>query len=75
MKGHRIPKIDKMQDNKMNRPCRILFTSVGRRVELMRLFRRAFERLGVNGQLLATDVNPLATGSSGSRRAAVGSPL
>ena len=38
----------------------ILLLNVGRRVELIRLFRSAFERLDVSGQIIATDVNGLA---------------
>jgi carbamoyl-phosphate synthase large subunit len=38
----------------------ILFTSVGRRVELVRVFRRAYESLGLQSNILAVDVDPLA---------------
>lgn len=38
----------------------ILFTSVGRRVELVRAFRRAYHALGLNGQIIGLDVDPLA---------------
>jgi carbamoyl-phosphate synthase large subunit len=38
----------------------ILFTSVGRRVELLRSFRRAYEELGLAGRIFATDIDPLA---------------
>ena len=38
----------------------VLFTSVGRRVELLRAFRRAFDSLGLTGQIVALDVDPLA---------------
>jgi carbamoyl-phosphate synthase large subunit len=38
----------------------ILFTSVGRRVELLRAFRAAMGRLGLSGRLIAVDVDPLA---------------
>lgn len=38
----------------------LLFTSVGRRVELLRAFRRVYERLGVSGRIVAVDVDPLA---------------
>ena len=37
--------------NEMN----ILFTSSGRRVELLQLFRRALEKLGIDGQIVAAD--------------------
>ena len=38
----------------------ILFTSVGRRVELIRAFRAAYEELGLRGSIVATDIDPLA---------------
>lgn len=38
----------------------ILFTSVGRRVELLRSFRKAYRTLGVGGRIVAVDVDPLA---------------
>lgn len=38
----------------------ILFTSVGRRVELMSSFREALLTLGMNGKLIGTDIDPLA---------------
>ena len=38
----------------------ILFTSVGRRVELLRAFRSAYESLGLSGKIIATDIDPLA---------------
>ncbi len=38
----------------------ILFTSVGRRVELMVSFREALLTLGMDGKLIATDIDPLA---------------
>ncbi|MFQ5942221.1 MAG: ATP-grasp domain-containing protein [Anaerolineales bacterium] len=38
----------------------VLFTSVGRRVELMRAFRRAYDDLGLRGSIVATDIDPLA---------------
>lgn len=38
----------------------VLFTSVGRRVELMRAFRQAYAELGLKGSILATDIDPLA---------------
>jgi len=44
----------------MHKRYNILFTSVGRRVELMRAFRRAYEALGLNGKLVAVDIDPLA---------------
>lgn len=37
-----------------------LFTSVGRRVELMDAWRRAYKDLGVDGKIVGTDIDPLA---------------
>lgn len=38
----------------------VLFTSAGRRVELLRSFRQAFETLGITGRIVAVDTDPLA---------------
>ena len=38
----------------------ILFTSAGRRVELLRAFRAAYGKLDLKGSILAIDVDPLA---------------
>lgn len=38
----------------------VLFTSAGRRVELLRSFREAFASLGLPGATIATDIDPLA---------------
>lgn len=38
----------------------VLLTSVGRRVELVRSFRAAYERLGLAGRIIATDIDDLA---------------
>jgi carbamoyl-phosphate synthase large subunit len=38
----------------------VLFTSAGRRVELLRAFRRAYEELGLRGRILVADIDPLA---------------
>ena len=38
----------------------MLFTSAGRRVELVRAFRRAFAELGLEGKIVGVDVDPLA---------------
>jgi len=38
----------------------VLFTSVGRRVELLRAYRRAYDALGIDGRIVATDIDPLA---------------
>ncbi|MEP7151403.1 MAG: ATP-grasp domain-containing protein [Nitrospira sp.] len=46
--------------NPQSPPFNILFTSAGRRVELFRSFRRAYEELGLPGRIFATDIDPLA---------------
>jgi carbamoyl-phosphate synthase large subunit len=38
----------------------LLFTSAGRRVELLRLFKQARDRLKLDGKTLVTDIDPLA---------------
>jgi carbamoyl-phosphate synthase large subunit len=38
----------------------LLFTSAGRRVELLRAFRRAYQSLGLGGNIIAVDIDPLA---------------
>jgi carbamoyl-phosphate synthase large subunit len=38
----------------------VLFTSAGRRVELVRAFRRAYKDLGLDGEILGVDIDPLA---------------
>jgi carbamoyl-phosphate synthase large subunit len=38
----------------------VLFTSAGRRVELLRAFRRAYQALGLDGDIVAVDIDPLA---------------
>ena len=38
----------------------VLFTSAGRRVELLRAFRRAYLELGLPGRILVADIDPLA---------------
>ena len=38
----------------------ILFTSAGRRVELIRAFKNAYEVLGITGNIVATDIDSLA---------------
>lgn len=38
----------------------ILFTSVGRRVELLRAFKAAYVDLGITGNIIAVDIDPLA---------------
>lgn len=49
----------------------LLFTSAGRRVELLRAFRRAFAALGVEGRIIALDADPLAPALSVADRAFV----
>lgn len=44
------------------RRVNVLFTSIGRRVELLRAFRRAYSVLGLDGVLVGLDVDPLAPG-------------
>lgn len=44
----------------MTRALTLLFLNAGRRVELIRGFRRAFELLGLDGRIVTTDVNGLA---------------
>jgi carbamoyl-phosphate synthase large subunit len=41
-------------------PVNVLFTSVGRRVELLRAFRRAYRSLELDGRIVAVDIDPLA---------------
>lgn len=38
----------------------VLFTSAGRRVELVRAFRQAYRDTSIRGRILATDIDPLA---------------
>lgn len=38
----------------------VLFTSVGRRVELLRAFRQAYQALNLAGHIVAVDIDPLA---------------
>ncbi len=38
----------------------VLFSSAGRRVELLRTFRRAYETLALEGRIVAIDIDPLA---------------
>lgn len=42
------------------RTVNLLFTSVGRRVELLRSFRKAYRELGIPGRIVAIDAEPLA---------------
>jgi carbamoyl-phosphate synthase large subunit len=45
-----------MQPSRVN----VLFTSVGRRVELLRAFRNAYGSLNLSGKIVAVDIDPLA---------------
>ena len=38
----------------------ILFTSIGRRVELLETWRNAYSTLGIEGKIIGTDIDPLA---------------
>jgi len=40
----------------------VLFTSVGRRVELLRAYRQAYDSLKLDGSIIAADIDPLAPG-------------
>jgi carbamoyl-phosphate synthase large subunit len=44
----------------MNKRLNVLFTSAGRRIELLRAFRKAYQALGIAGRIVAVDVDPLA---------------
>ena len=38
----------------------VLFTSIGRRVELMKAFKRAYNELKLSGNIIGLDIDPLA---------------
>lgn len=40
----------------------VLFSGVGRRIELLRSFRAAYNELGIDGKIVAVDIDPLAPG-------------
>ena len=42
----------------------ILFTSIGRRVELINYWKKAYADLGINGQIFGTDIDPLAAAAN-----------
>lgn len=44
----------------MGDPVNVLFTSAGRRVELLRAFRAGYAGLGLEGTIVACDMDPLA---------------
>src|SRR5439155_18238482 len=52
-----------------------LFTSVGRRVELLRAFRAAYQALGLRGEVIGVDLDPLAPALRDAGRAYVVPPL
>ena len=41
-------------------PINILFPSAGRRVDVLRCFRQAYQALGITGNIVALDIDPLA---------------
>jgi len=44
----------------MDKIINILFTSVGRRVELLKSFKDAYDKLNLKGNIIGTDIDPLA---------------
>ena len=42
----------------------ILFTSIGRRVELINYWKKAYADLGINGQIFGSDIDPLSAASN-----------
>jgi carbamoyl-phosphate synthase large subunit len=52
--------LEDIMSSPASHPVNILFTSVGRRVELLRSFRKAYQQSGIQGAILATDIDPLA---------------
>jgi len=42
----------------------VLFTSIGRRVELINYWKKAYADLGINGKIFGTDIDPLAAASN-----------
>ena len=42
----------------------ILFTSIGRRVELINSWKKAYADLGISGQIIGTDIDPLAAAAN-----------
>lgn len=51
-----------------NQPLNVLFTSAGRRVELLRAFRAAYAALNLPGVIVAVDIDPLAPALQASDR-------
>lgn len=52
-----------------------LLTSAGRRVELVRAFRRAYEKLGLPGKVIAADHDPLAPSLHAADRSYIVPPI
>ena len=42
----------------------ILFTSIGRRVEFINSWKSAYADLGISGQIIGTDIDPLAAAAN-----------
>jgi carbamoyl-phosphate synthase large subunit len=53
----------------------VLFTSAGRRVELLNAFRQAYQDTGLRGRLVATDIDPLAPALQAADAAYIVPPL
>jgi len=53
----------------------ILFTSAGRRVELLRAFRNAYKKLNLSGSIVAVDIDPLAPALQVADRSYIVPPL
>lgn len=53
----------------------VLFTSVGRRVELLRAFKQAYTDLGLTGNIVAVDIDPLAPALQEANRPYIVPPL
>ncbi|MGB7537485.1 MAG: ATP-grasp domain-containing protein [Anaerolineales bacterium] len=51
-----MPSASKSKPREVN----VLFTSAGRRVELLRAFKGAYRALRLKGKIIVTDINPLA---------------
>lgn len=58
-----------------NKTVNVLFLSVGRRVELLSCFRRAYRALGLAGKIVATDVDSLAPALHFADRAYIVPPI
>jgi carbamoyl-phosphate synthase large subunit len=58
--GHATMPRFEVKERKAERTVNVLFTSAGRRVELLRAFKRAYADLNLGGSVVAVDVDPLA---------------